>query len=83
MDQKKLKSLDLDKWYSQVKNNSDGIWIGNGFGEQQNFRLSKVTKEHTAKYSNNYGFCIKESTAELMKVLEFNDMLQGEDEDEE
>ncbi len=80
---KNLKLLDLDKWYSQVKNNSDGIWIGNGFGEQQNFRLSKVTKEHTAKYSNNYGFCIKESTAELMKVLEFNDMLQGEDEDEE
>lgn len=80
---KNLKLLDLDKWYSQVKNNSDGIWIGNGFGEQQNFRLSKVTKEHTAKYSSNYGFCIKESTAELMKVLEFNDMLQGEDEDEE
>ncbi|MEE3342495.1 MAG: type VII secretion protein EssC [Bacilli bacterium] len=80
---KNLKALEFDSWYSQLKNNSDGIWIGDGFGEQQSFRLSKVTKEHTAKYPTNYGFCIKESDAELMKVLEFNDLIKEDDEDEE
>ena len=80
---KVLKSLEYDKWYQQVNDNSQGIWIGNGFGEQQSFRISTITKEHTANYSSNYGFYIKENMAQLIKLIEFNDMLQGEDEDEE
>ncbi len=80
---KNLKALDLDSWYSKVKNNTDGIWIGKGFGEQQNFRVSKITKEMTASYPNNFGFCLKESNAELIKVIEFNDLLGLEEEDDE
>ena len=80
---KNLKSLDLESWYSKTKNNTDGIWIGKGFGEQQNFRVSKITKEMTATYPNNFGFCLKESNAELIKVIEFNDILSLEDEDDE
>lgn len=80
---KGLKALDFDSWYSKYKNNTDGIWIGKGFGEQQNFRVSKITKEMSAGYSNNYGFCIKESDAELMKVLEFSEFLEEEEDFDE
>jgi S-DNA-T family DNA segregation ATPase FtsK/SpoIIIE len=81
---KSLKSLDFDTWYTKVKNNTDGIWIGNGFGEQQNLRISKISKEMMQTIAKNYGYAVNESSAELMKVLEFNDMLeQGDDEDEE
>ena len=81
---KNLKSLDFDSWYSNVKNNTDGIWIGSGFGDQQNFRISKITKEMNEKRPNNYGFYLIDSEAVLIKLLEFNDMLnQKEDEDEE
>ena len=81
---KGFKSLDFDNWYSKIKNNTDGIWVGKGFGEQQNFRVSKLTKEMTSNYSNNYGFCLIESNAELIKLLDFNGTLnQKEDEDEE
>lgn len=80
---KALKALDFDTWYSSVKNNTDGIWVGKGFGEQQNFRISRITKEMTASYPNNYGFCILESSAEVIKILEFNDMLSKKEEDDE
>ncbi len=80
---KNLKSLDMDMWYSKIKNNTDGIWIGRGFSDQQNFRISKITKEMSEPLANNYGFYLNESNAELMKVLEFNDLLKEEDEDEE
>lgn len=80
---KNLKSLDLESWYSKNKNNTDGIWIGRGFGEQQNFRISKLTKEMTKEYPNNYGFCLKESSAEVIKLIEFNDILSSEEEEDE
>jgi len=80
---KSLKSLDFDSWYSTVKNNSDGIWIGKGFSEQQNFRISKITKEMNTIYPNNYGFALSENNAQLMKVLEFNDIINQEDEENE
>ncbi len=75
-----LKSMDLDVWYSRVKNNSDGVWIGKGFGEQQNFRITKITKEMSVNYKNNYGFCVKENNSALMKVLQFNDIVEEENE---
>lgn len=79
---KSLKSMDLDIWYSKVKNNTDGIWIGRGFGEQQNFRLSRITKEMSAEYPNNFGFYVSESNAELMKILEFSNQTKEEQDDE-
>lgn len=80
---KNLKAMDMDLWFSKIKNNTDGIWIGKGFAEQQNFRLSRITKEMSADYKNNFGFFINESNAELIKVLEFNNLNREGDENEE
>ena len=80
---KNFKTLDMDVWYSKVKNSTDGIWVGKGFAEQQNFRIAKITKEMQQKYPNNYGFYISESNAELIKLIEFNDILSEENEEDE
>ncbi|MBR4618620.1 MAG: type VII secretion protein EssC [Bacilli bacterium] len=77
---KQFKSIDFDEWYSKLKNSSDGIWIGSGIGEQSAFRLSKVTKEMSAKCPNNIGFVIKESDATRIKLLEFEVIKEEEDE---
>ncbi len=79
---KSLKAMDLDVWYSKIKNNTDGIWVGRGFSEQQNFRISKITKEMSENYKNNYGFYLNESNAELIKLIEFGDMIKEEDDEE-
>ncbi len=80
---KGFKSLEYDTWYTKIKNNTDGIWIGKGFGEQQVLRIGRVSKEMNLVYPNNYGFCVKESSAELMKVLEFNELLKNKEDDDD
>lgn len=80
---KNLKSIDFDKWYTEIKNNSDGIWIGSGLAEQQTFRISKITKEMSLKYNNNYGFSINENDADLIKLIEFNDNINKDDDEDE
>ena len=64
---KKLKSLDFENWYSEIKNNADGIWIGKGITDQSTFKISKITKEMTKEYKNNYAYLINESDAKLIK----------------
>lgn len=78
---RKLKSLDYDDWYSSISNSSDGIWIGKGMADQSVFSVSSITSEMSKKYSNSYGFCVKDQESELIKLLDFNE--KGELEDEE
>ena len=78
---KNLKNLDFDTWYSKIKNNTDGLWIGKGFSEQQVFRISKITKEMSLNYSNNYGFYLNEGSVNLVKLIEFNKLLSKEEDD--
>ena len=80
---KGIKAIEMEAWYSKVRNNTDGLWVGSGMGDQQAFRLTRVAKELNAKYNNNFGFYISEGDARLIKCIEFNDMLGEGDQDEE
>ncbi len=80
---KGLKSIEFDPWYAKLKNNSEGIWIGKGLGNQTVFRLNKITKDMTEDYSNNYGFYINEGEAKLIKNIKFNDLEDSGDEEDE
>ena len=42
-------------------------------------KVGKITKEMSEPYTNNYGFYLSESSSELIKLLEFYDMKDGED----
>ncbi len=79
---KSLKLVEMDLWYSRIKSNTDGIWVGKGFAEQQNFRINRITKEMSNNYKNNYGFCLKENVIELIKLLEFEPLEEGEENEE-
>ena len=80
---KGFKAIDFDPWYAKIKNNTDGIWIGKNLDEQQVFRISKLTKEMTASYPNNFGFIIEENEAELVKLIEFHSVTVDGDENNE
>ena len=75
-----IKSIDFENWYSDIKNNSSGIWVGRGVYDQATFRINRVTKEMQADIGNNYGYIVSEGESELTKLIEFNDMLEGDDE---
>ncbi len=77
-----FKSIDFDSWYSKVKNQTDGIWIGKGLDEQQVFRISKLTKEMTSSFQNNYGFLVEENDAKLVKFIEFHENMNVSGDDD-
>ena len=77
---KGIKSLDFDKWFMAARNAGDGLWVGQGFGAQQVFRISKVTNEMNASYPNNYAYLTYDSMPELIKLIEFT-KIEEEDDD--
>ena len=73
-----LKACEFEDWFS-IRNNSSGIWVGRGVYDQNIFRINRVTKEMQAEIGNNYGYVVSEGETELTKLIEFNDMLEGDD----
>ena len=64
-----IKSIDFENWYSDIKNNSSGIWVGRGVYDQATFRINRVTKEMQADIGNNYGYIVSEGESELTKFI--------------
>ena len=82
-DYKKLKKAEFDTWYRNIQNDTDGIWIGTGLSDQNLFKLSKLTKEMSSTYKNNFGFVIRDGRAELFKTIELSEYKLGEDDSNE
>jgi len=80
---KNFKALDFEPWYSKMKNNTDGIWLGKGFSEQTIFRITRLTKDLSTISSKKYGVCIKEGSSELMKVLDFYEEINSKEDEED
>lgn len=74
-----LKSLDFDNWYTQLRNSSDGIYIGKGFANQTTLRVGKITKEMNQDISLDYGYCVKDSSGELVKLISLENAKDGEE----
>lgn len=81
-DYKKLKKSEFDTWYRNIQNDTDGIWIGTGLSDQNLFKMSKITKEMSDTYKNNFGFVIKDGRAELFKTVELEKYKVGDYDDE-
>ena len=80
---KGIKNAEQSQWFSSIKNSTDGIWIGKGFGNQSIFRVNKITKEMNDSIKNEYGYYIKESEGNLLKFIEFHINKNEEEEEDE
>ena len=81
-DYKKIKKCEYDSWYRIIQNDTDGIWIGTGLSDQNVFKLSKLTKEMSGTYKNNFGFAITDGRVDLIKTIELEEYKQEGDDDE-
>jgi len=81
-DYKKFKKLEFDTWYRNIQNDTDGIWLGTGLSDQNLFKISKITKEMSFTYRNNFGFVIRDGRAELFKTIELEEYKVGDADDE-
>ena len=80
---KGIKNAEQSQWFLSIKNSTDGIWIGKGFGNQSIFRVNKITKEMNDSIKNEYGYYIKESEGNLLKFIEFHINKNEEEEEDE
>ena len=65
----KLKKVGFEAWYSTTTNNSNGIWIGSGFMEQNVFNCSDIGPEHKEKIDKQFAWLIKNNEADLVKIV--------------
>ena len=64
-----IKKLSFESFYIDTIVNSNGIWIGSGFADQNVLRISSFKKEHTKSITNDFGWVIKNGKATLTKLL--------------
>ncbi len=67
----KLKTYAYEGWFTKGFSSTDGIWIGKGISDQNIFRISMLKKENMIEIKNNYGLIIQESSADMIKLIEF------------
>ena len=65
----KLKKVGFESWYSGVTNNSNGIWIGNGFMEQTVINCNDYNNRFKEKIDKQYAWIAKNGEAELIKIV--------------
>ncbi|MEE3344110.1 MAG: type VII secretion protein EssC [Bacilli bacterium] len=68
---KRLKKYEYEDWYSNFFSAGNGIWVGNGAGDQSILKIDNYNKEMQGNYKNNMGFLISEGEATLIKLLDF------------
>ena len=66
----KLKKFSYDAWFKDNINNTSGIFLGNGLGDQMLISVSKRIPEMKEDVPYNFGFIIKRGIPTYVKFIE-------------
>jgi S-DNA-T family DNA segregation ATPase FtsK/SpoIIIE len=66
----KIKKNELETWYKNSVNTSEGIWIGNGINDQFSIKLNQRIEAMKENVPNNFCFVIKKGKPIYVKYLE-------------
>ena len=77
----KFRDVGFEDWFRNGISEKDGIFIGTGAGDQGIIKTNSFSKELSEKLDNNFGFQIVEGVPSLIKLIEFEKIIE-EDEDE-
>jgi S-DNA-T family DNA segregation ATPase FtsK/SpoIIIE len=65
----KIKVHEYDPWYKKFTSKDNGIWIGNGMGEQFIITTEQSFAEFRNNYGKSFGYGVSNCEATLIKVL--------------
>ncbi len=65
----KLKGHEYDPWYKKFVSKDNGIWIGNGMGEQYLISTESSFADFRVNYGKSFGYGVQNGVATLIKVL--------------
>ena len=64
-----IKNYAYEDWFKKYSDTAKGIWIGSGIAEQSLFKVSKIERDDRAEIPNTYGYVIKNSKLNKIKLL--------------
>ena len=64
-----LKKYEYDPWYKNNVNNTSGIWIGSGVGEQTLIKANIPYRNNFKEMSNDYGVVVHKGKPYLVKLI--------------
>ena len=64
-----IKGISFENWYKGNSDMSEGIWIGNGIGNQFTLKVTTNSRVLRAEVDPGFGYVIKKGKAELMKLM--------------
>ena len=65
-----IRKVEIEAWYKNTVNTSNGIWIGNGINDQFSLKVTQKTKEIKADIPDNFCIVLQRGKPEIAKVLE-------------
>ncbi|WP_234121607.1 type VII secretion protein EssC [Clostridium hydrogenum] len=63
-----ISSYSFETWYKKIQLNR-GIWVGDGIGNQYQFKISNMSKELHKNIESDFGYVIVNGKARLIKLL--------------
>jgi len=70
----KFKKTELESWYKNVINNSEGIWIGNGINDQFTLKMTQKSPHFKEDVPNNFCFVVERGKPQYIKYIEKFDL---------
>ena len=67
-----LSSITAQSWYKRHVN-GNGLWIGNGFGDQYLLKVSKTLQSYYEEIGEQFGYWVKKGKAVCVKLIEEED----------
>ena len=64
-----IKSFNFEPWYRGNVDLGEGIWIGNGIGNQFTLKIITSSRILRAEVEPGFGYIIKKGKALLMKFI--------------
>lgn len=65
-----IKSLNYEAWYKANTDLSEGIWAGNGLGNQFTLKVTTNSRQLRTELEPNFGYTIAKGKATVVKLLE-------------
>lgn len=64
-----VKNIMYDQWFKNTVSLTEGIWIGNGIGNQFTIKISNNSRELREELTEEFGYVIKKGKGTLVKLI--------------
>ena len=64
-----IKSINFEPWFKSSVDLSEGIWLGNGIGNQFTLKVTTNSRILRQEIDPGFGYCVKKGKASLIKIM--------------